>query len=216
MLLKNDFAVAQKPAYGALTEAINNKDMQTVEDLLRRDVDINEMVENLTPLMRAVWRSDEELARLLLEHGADVNIKNIPSGCSAIVWAATEGHTRLTCLLMDKLTDINEKDNNGNTVLMWAAINGRTEIVHMLLDNGADMTIKNESGRTAQDLAARNGYTDVARIFQEIVDAAEARQRCMDEAERVRVQHDTSSGKQESMKRRARNMPKPGGLTWQN
>ena len=53
-------------------------------------------------------------------------------------------------------TDVNVKDNDGDTALMLACYYKHTEIVRILLDNGADVNAKDYDGDTALRKSIRN------------------------------------------------------------
>lgn len=72
--------------------AVENGDIPLVEMLLETsEGTVNDKdVHNLTPLMRAATDGNAELVRLLLEHGADPNVKG-PDLWTPLHFAANEG-----------------------------------------------------------------------------------------------------------------------------
>jgi len=202
---------AQKHKTYALREAVNLNDIDAVKELLRQGVDVDERndFDGLTALMLASMRGDMELARLLLENDADVNIK-ASGGTTAFIFAASSGHTELASLLLEEGAEINEKDNLGCTALILAAISGSTEAARFLIRKGAEINAKDILGYTAQMQAEKRGHTEITQMLQE---AAETRQRLIAQAENKCLQHTISARKQESLRHKARYKPKPRGLS---
>jgi ankyrin repeat protein len=90
---------------------------------------------------------------MLLEHGADVTIKNNDSE-TALILASMNEHIAIVKMLLDHKANPNTKDGFfGYTPLLLASENGHTPIVKMLLEHGADVTIKNNDSETAFDVA---------------------------------------------------------------
>lgn len=75
-------------------------------------------------------------------------------GRTALMLAASEGHTSLIELFLDKGSILETRDKEGLTVLGWACLRGRITIVQMLLDRGANIGTNDNTGRTPLDLAA--------------------------------------------------------------
>ena len=82
----------------------------------------------------------------LLEHGAQVNLKN-KYGRSALHSTAAYGHKTTAAILMEAKADINTQDEKGRTPLHDAALNGHSEMVEGLL--GGNMHHKTSRGWTA-------------------------------------------------------------------
>ncbi len=68
----------------------------------------------MTPLHEAAAMGHLEVARLLLERGADVNAKN-KHGFTPLHFAAGIGHTDVAKLLLEHGADVNAKDEHGRT-----------------------------------------------------------------------------------------------------
>ena len=68
------------------------------------------------PLIAAIGNTTE-LVNFLLDHGADVNMKN-NQGVSALMAAASRGDYKTAKFLLQKGADVNSTDDNGNTALL--------------------------------------------------------------------------------------------------
>ena len=102
-----------------------------------------------TPLMLSAINNRLELARVLIERGADVN----KPGWTALHYAATRGHRDMMRLLLDNDAYIDSEAPNGSTPLMMAAYSAPPLAVKLLLEEGADPTLLNSAHASALDLA---------------------------------------------------------------
>jgi uncharacterized protein len=120
-----------------------------------------------TPLIRAAKGADSASIKLLLAHGALVNLPNslgITPLMAAVGLGTTNVDTRArfrfedTSLEAAKLllaagADINASRDNGQTALHGAASWGWNVLVQWLADNGAKLDAKDRNGNTAVDVA---------------------------------------------------------------
>lgn len=127
--------------------------------------------EDESPLMMAALKGQLELARLLIDRGADVN----KPGWAPLHYAATHGHLALMQLLLDEHAYIDAESPNGSTPLMMAAHYGTPQAVQLLLDAGADPLLKNRLGLSAIDFALRANRRDVADLIAAAVRARQPR-----------------------------------------
>ncbi|KAF6815361.1 ankyrin repeat protein [Colletotrichum plurivorum] len=103
----------------------------------------------------ADFRSNLDIARLLLEQGASVDAKN-NSGQTSLVVACKEGNTALLDLLLDKGASVDAEDYYGSTPLLVAVVNGHSSCAYKLLQRGARFRTT-EQGHKALTLATRLG-----------------------------------------------------------
>lgn len=126
-----------------------------VEDLLKRGANPNILNnEKETPLMLVCERGTVEDAKLLIDNGANVNVRG--DGEQSAIFLATRygAHEILDYLCKIKGADLNAAwDFIGYTPLIQAAENNDIESVKILCRNGAKSTIKDIDGNTAIDVA---------------------------------------------------------------
>jgi ankyrin repeat protein len=79
---------------------------------------------NWTPLMYAARDGGVEAARVLLDHGADVNLTD-PDNTTALLYAITNYHYDLAALLVERGADPNLADSSGMNAL-FAAVDMKT------------------------------------------------------------------------------------------
>lgn len=152
-----------------LVLALREKALKATEALLdspRTKVEVRTAADE-NPLMFAALNGQLEVARKLVEKGADVN----KPGWTPLHYAATRGHVAVMNLLLDNHAYIDAASPNNTTPLMMAAFYGTPSAVKSLLEAGADPLLKNDQGLTAIDFAHRNNRQESADIIAAFVRA---------------------------------------------
>lgn len=90
----------------------------------------------------------------VLDDAASLLDQRDPADRTALMLAASEGHTNLIELFLDKGSVLESRDKEGMTALCWACVRGRLAAVQNLIDHGADVNTNDNTGRTPLDLAA--------------------------------------------------------------
>lgn len=122
----------------------------------------------VTPLMAAALWGQAEIARFLLDSGADLGAKESSFGCNALIFACLSGKREVVKLILERGADPNVPDVSGRTPLMAAASVGSASVVETLLSHGADCGARNNLGVTASDLAYRNGHKKLAETLMNL------------------------------------------------
>jgi ankyrin repeat protein len=156
-----------------LFEAITRDDLEAVDEALA-DHDraaIEERTgEGLTPLHVAARLGRVELARMLLERGADPNaIAFNETRATPLHTAVSSRHRDVSSLLLALGASANAIQQDGWTPLHFASSNGDEDIAGLLLLRGADPTRPADDGRTAIDMARENGHGALAEFLHESV-----------------------------------------------
>jgi ankyrin repeat protein len=120
-----------------------------------------------TPLIRAAKAADLPAMRLLLDHGARVDLATV-NGITPLLAAAgnaslaldTRGRYRTqeqavqaVEMLLAAGASLDDRDRNGQTALHGAAAWGWNDMVNTLAARGVDLQAKDAQGRTAADIA---------------------------------------------------------------
>ena len=169
-----------------LMAAADKCDMDELKNLLKISAfrtAINEPDElGAVALMYAASKGCGAAVALLLENGADPNVKEQSKGWTALIWAASDGKDNVVeALLKAEDIKVDERDSKGRTALSHAAKKGNEGAIDLLLGAGADPNASDSRGRSPLMYAARMGRDgSVAKLLAAAniqVDAQSARGR---------------------------------------
>ena len=152
-----------------------NVSHSTINLLLDKGLEVNTIDnEGYSPLSYAVNRSNWQAAKILIDNGADVDIKVALNELTPIFKAVIENNLEITKLLIDKKADLNRVNNQGNTILMHT-FNRRKginkEIFELLIANNLDINAQNNNGDTMLSLFIdSNNYYRNPRYKIETID----------------------------------------------
>jgi hypothetical protein len=128
------------------------------------NVNVKDDVHGATPLHRAACHGHVEIARLLLQNGAEVNVRN-NYGNTPLHWAASHGHVDILHLLVENGVDLEAQDNDGWRVLHSAAIYGHLPFIQELISRyHVDINARRNDGITA--LREASGRPDIIAFLQ--------------------------------------------------
>jgi uncharacterized protein len=153
-----------------LADAAMQGDRAAVQSLLTtKTVDVNAAQgDGSTALHWAAYRDDVEMARLLIQAGADVKAKTRLGGITPLFMAAKNGNAPMLELLLKAGSDPNAVNRTGATALMLSAASGNTEAVKALLDHGAAVNAKDITNeQTALMFAAAMNCAPVIKLLHE-------------------------------------------------
>ncbi|HEX3147880.1 MAG TPA: ankyrin repeat domain-containing protein [Gemmataceae bacterium] len=102
------------------------------------------------PLYRAL---NGEVARVLLEAGATVDVASGPTRGTPLHQAARHGHASVAQALLDHGAAIDARDSKGETPLRRAVNCRRLDVVRLLIQHGADPHAADRRGKTPLDAA---------------------------------------------------------------
>jgi len=108
-----------------------------------------------------------ESAELLIAKGADVKAAEGLLGLTPLHWAASDNRHEVVGVLLDKGADVNAKNKNGATPLHLAASRNSKEAAELLIEKGADKGATDGSGNTPMHRAAKCGQKDVLQLLLE-------------------------------------------------
>lgn len=158
---------SRNPDEIALVEAVRNGDIEPVESLISRGVDIN-LTDNGEPLIvLAALYGRSEVVKILREAGATITVRA----------AACLGDNRRLAELLSAATEEDwifvveghkcPESTVDSSALVLAAGQGHTETVRLLLARGADVDSANIFGETALIMAVQRGDTRTVRALME-------------------------------------------------
>ncbi|WP_310557261.1 ankyrin repeat domain-containing protein [Flavobacterium sp.] len=111
--------------------------------------------DGFTALVLATYRGNNEVAKLLIESGADINSSS--SMGSPLMAAVVKGNNEIAKILLEKKANPNLADANGMTALIYAVQFQNVEILDLLLKYNANKSHKDKQGKTAFEYAAFSG-----------------------------------------------------------
>jgi ankyrin repeat protein len=185
-------APTQDPRATQLIDALRRGDWAAFEKLLRQNPKAAHAKGSggSTPLMFAALYGNARSVRLLLDQGADPNIRN-EAGATALLWAVEDPEK--VRLLLEHGADASARSEDDMTPLLLAASRfGSGDVVRLLLDNraklegqpvlaraavsGDEAVMRMLIGRSAdrkplpQDLALRSGCTPCVDLLLQSAD----------------------------------------------
>eukprot|EP00747_Dinoflagellata_sp_TGD_P163240 gnl/TRDRNA2_/TRDRNA2_181702_c0_seq1.p1 gnl/TRDRNA2_/TRDRNA2_181702_c0~~gnl/TRDRNA2_/TRDRNA2_181702_c0_seq1.p1 ORF type:complete len:510 (-),score=133.24 gnl/TRDRNA2_/TRDRNA2_181702_c0_seq1:92-1585(-) len=169
---KKDTVMKQATVNAELEKATKNGDADRVAALLRfgmvkRCVNVNAPLwpkrERLLHL--AARGNHRDIALMLLEAKAEIDIEEISDGRHPIHDACKHGAYDVVELLLDRKARIEENTFTGMRPLHWASAAGKAEVVDLLLDRSAKMHAQRANGYQAIHEAAANGHAEAVRVL---------------------------------------------------
>ena len=113
-----------------LLAATRKGDLATVKRLLDEGANVNSRTRyDSTPLFFACDRGNLEMVRLLIERGADLNVKDNFYNATALTWAMSKEHHEIVALLVEKGVDVTD-------ALAESVREGDRKLLQLILDKG--------------------------------------------------------------------------------
>ena len=106
-----------------------------------------------------------QMARMLINRGADVNSTTLSQGRTPLMFAADLGWDQIVTLLIDSGAVVDMRDKNYSTAISLAVKRGHFATVRRLLEANAAYNTKDKTGATMVILAAKQGHLAILRLF---------------------------------------------------
>jgi ankyrin repeat protein len=134
------------------------------KDVAKLLIDKGADVSSIHLLYYASWYGYRDFVELFIQKGADANSKNW--GESPSHYAVWGGHADILELLLAHGADPDVKDRWAWSLLHHTAGSGSTDMTRLLLDNGADVNAKTDKGgETPLHGAVEKGHAAVAKLL---------------------------------------------------
>jgi ankyrin repeat protein len=154
--------------------ALQNGQVKTVEFLLKNGANPNQPDSNgETPLMCVIGQARNEvtvetkaqLLRILLEAGADPNLRSSNGFWTPLIQAVDFGQIDAAKILLSRGASVSETNSEGSTPLHFAE---NAEVVKLLISAGADPNARTSpapEGETPGDSALRFGHLSALKLL---------------------------------------------------
>jgi len=145
--LLNNGAVAEdfKIDPNCIVQALINKEYSRAESLINKEIDLNFLFSDFSPLMCSI--DDIEIMKLLIENGADVNLKNKMNMTALTIAVISNKIEAVKILLVNGAeTDIPSTIND-KTPMMFAKENQNKEVIELLQEyskKNGDLKLKKQ------------------------------------------------------------------------
>lgn len=143
-----------------LLEAVNERSFPMVKLLIDRGATPNATDEDgISPFLQSLTkrRGSPEMARYMLEHGADPHYVPPETPFTLLHALAMQGLPDLVPDIVKAGVDVDARfEENGNTPLHFAAEEGNLDAFKALLAAGANPSLKNKDSKTALDLVSKS------------------------------------------------------------
>ncbi len=145
-------------------------DVAAVRRALARGQDVDQLSpDGFTPLGLAIFFRRTEVARLLIDAGADVRLRSRNAlQVAPIHSAVARGDVAMLQTSLLRGADPNQTQQRLMRPIHEAAAAGAMPIVAMLLMFGVDPAARSEDGRSAADFAAASGHAELARRLESL------------------------------------------------
>lgn len=132
--------------------------LELVKLLVSKGAKVNAVDKEFSmPLAKAVQADNLEIAKFLLEHGADKTINHSDTEFQTAIFKARSA--KMAQLLIANGANVSDRDKKGQSVLLHAVANHLDfDLLKVLLQNGADINAQDKSGTTALLWAAQHPY----------------------------------------------------------
>jgi ankyrin repeat protein len=145
-----------------------------IKRLIDKGADVNAKLalnRNWTIMVQCVKKSSIRIAKLLVAHGADLNIRDIEGtplqiaiNHNQLISDDHKADEDMAIFLVESGAKLQEF-SFGNTELHLAAIRGFADLVKVLVNHGADVNAVNEYGHSPLYFAARHGHRKAAEAL---------------------------------------------------
>jgi formylglycine-generating enzyme required for sulfatase activity len=114
-----------------------------------------------TPLMIASRKDNLKKVKILIDQGADVNVRDNDEKTPLMI-SSGKGYNEISKLLIDQGANLNLRNSSGETPLIVALKNEQKETAELLVANGADINARDNCGNSPVTLSLYQGFKELA------------------------------------------------------
>jgi ankyrin repeat protein len=148
------------PEYQLLVHSLRGN-TEAVRNLLRNGADPNSPPgpndKGMNSLIFASWKGHQDIVRLLVDAGADLNFRS-QTGATALVYAASGGHEECVRILLNKGARTDIPMNDGTTALLAGVRSKNSQIVEMIArqSSAESINLRRQNGDNALLFASKS------------------------------------------------------------
>ncbi|KAK2843256.1 hypothetical protein Q7C36_011471 [Tachysurus vachellii] len=162
-------STSNEPPYGRdLHQAVNCNDEEELNRVLQSGkVNVNVCDRHrYTPLMYASQKGFIRMVQKLIEHGADIHMKN-GSGKDALMLACFSGYLDIVKHLRKSGATWQSQDMSGCTPLHWAVDGGNLSVIAYMIEDGCELDVRDTVSQCTplMRVSALSGNTAVASLL---------------------------------------------------
>ena len=171
-----DLDVATSSGRSGLHLASVNEQLEIVEILLKRGINVNAVMTNgQTAFHRACIRGRFKVVELFLKYAEDSNLnRKDNNGWTGFDWACKKDHANIVKILLQNASklgiEVNTRDTNGVTRLHHACNSGHVAIVRAFIEHkkeaNIDLNVKDNYGWTPLDFALHKRHLPIIAMFK--------------------------------------------------
>lgn len=174
LFVKADIYVCTSSGVNIITAPIISNNLHMLQYLFQtcdvgKKININKLVNELSPLMVAAKHSSVEMIEYLISQGADINQKSLDEK-NIMFFAALGGNLNVVQYLMNNygnIFDVDAQDSAGRTAFISASYNGHLDVVKYLVECGADPYHKDNYQNSALNASIIDGHLHMLQYFYE-------------------------------------------------
>jgi ankyrin repeat protein len=147
----------------------NDESFDLIQRLIEKGADVNAKMSytfrNFTVFCDLIFAGNVKVAKLLIDHGADINVNDIEgTPLQMIIFHYNPQKLEIAKLLIESGAKLQEF-SYGNTELHLAAIKGCTDIIPLLVGYGANVNALNDYKHTPLYYATKLGHRKTAEAL---------------------------------------------------
>jgi ankyrin repeat protein/L-ascorbate metabolism protein UlaG (beta-lactamase superfamily) len=155
---------------GEIHQAVEAGDITLVKQVLKKNPKaIFERADNQfkeLPIHFAATTGNVEIARLLLDAGADIDAGDCDNS-TALGIAAMRKHGEMVAFLIEQGADVNKRDRKADCPLSFAVYGRDEAIIRQLVDAGADLYFRTPNGETLLHISCARGVGEFVAYLLE-------------------------------------------------
>jgi ankyrin repeat protein len=148
----------------ALHVAISRRNVALTKLLADRGAYLDQRFNDHTALTFAIFTACTDIAKILIESGADVNLPSA-TGTFPLLSAVATGNLKIVEALISRGATVENASPSGYTPLHMAAHKNRLEILPILMQAGSPLDPINDQGETPLAIAVSLGHCHVAKML---------------------------------------------------